>query len=103
MVQIRLQPSSAISPLLKNHIYYEIRPSMRGQGYGTIALSLAIDQAASLGLRSITLVCTKTNVASQKIIERNGGKLVQEIEVSRYPARFRKYRIVISNKCARTA
>lgn len=57
------------------HIGYEIRPSKRRQGYGTLILSLALNEARSLGLKRALITCDETNVGSRKIIEANGGVL----------------------------
>ena len=93
LVQIRVEPSSGIDPRLKNHVYYEIRPSMRKKGYGTAALGLALKKARRFGLAHIILVCRKSNTGSRKIIERNGGKLLRTVSIRGYPQPFLKYRI----------
>ena len=60
------------------HIGYEIRPSRRRQGYGTLALRLALGHAAGLGIDSALVTCFADNVASRRIIEANGGELEAE-------------------------
>lgn len=95
MVQLRAIPSSGIDPRLKNHVYYEIRPSMRRKGYGTMALSLALEKARRIGLHHVVVVCRKNNAGSRRIIEKNGGKLLRVIQVRRYRQPFLKYRIDI--------
>lgn len=55
------------------HIGYTIRPSKRRQGYGTKILELALVEAKKMGFSKILLTCDVGNIASQKIIERNGG------------------------------
>ena len=57
------------------HIGYEIRPSSRRKGYGTKVLALALPEAQKLGLGRVLLTCDETNVASRKIIEKNGGRM----------------------------
>jgi len=93
LVQIRVKRSSGVDPRLKNNVYYEIRPSMRKKGYGTIALKLALKMAHRIGLARVILVCRKNNVGSRKIIERNGGKLLRVVSVRGYPQPFLKYEI----------
>lgn len=61
------------------HIGYSIRPGKRGNGYGTKILELALPKAKELGLNRILLTCDVTNIASRKIIERNGGVLENQI------------------------
>jgi predicted acetyltransferase len=60
------------------HIGYGVRPSDRGQGYGTLILRLALDRARELGLRRVLVSCDATNVASSRVIERNRGRLASE-------------------------
>ena len=61
------------------HIGYSIRPSKRGQGYGNKILELALPEAKKLGLDKVLLTCDVTNVASRKIIEKNGGALENQV------------------------
>jgi len=61
------------------HVGYEIRPSRRGRGYGTLALRLGLEKARALGIRKALLTCDATNLPSRKIIEANGGVLEDEI------------------------
>lgn len=70
-----------LSPQLENeggHIGYDIRPSCRQQGSGTLILAKTLTRAVHLGLRRVLLTCDHDNVASRKIIERNGGTLASE-------------------------
>lgn len=55
------------------HIGYDVRPSERRKGYGTLMLRLALDEARKLGLRRVLITCDTDNIASAKIIEKNGG------------------------------
>jgi predicted acetyltransferase len=54
---------------------YEIAPSQRGNGYGHIALRVALDEAIRLGLSKVLLYTSEDNMASRKVIERAGGVL----------------------------
>jgi predicted acetyltransferase len=56
------------------HIGYDVRPSKRRQGYGTILLRLALIHARSLGISRVRITCDADNLGSRKIIERNGGR-----------------------------
>ena len=55
------------------HIGYDVRPSERRRGYGTLMLRLALEEARKLGLRRVMITCDTDNIASAKIIEKNGG------------------------------
>jgi predicted acetyltransferase len=61
------------------HIGYSIRPSLRGKGYGTEMLRLGLEKAKELKIKKVLLTCKKSNIASQKVIERNKGVLEKEI------------------------
>ncbi|MFC4111693.1 GNAT family N-acetyltransferase [Nonomuraea zeae] len=69
------------------HIGYGVRPSARGRGLATWALSRMLDEARALGMRRVLAVCAAGNVASARTIERNGGVLesIQDTELG--PAR----------------
>lgn len=55
------------------HIGGGIRPSWQSRGLGTRMLALAIEKARTLGIKDVLLTCNDDNVASQRIIEKNGG------------------------------
>jgi predicted acetyltransferase len=55
------------------HIGYDIRPSERRKGYGTLILNLTLEKAKDLGLSRVFLTCDADNIGSAKIIENNGG------------------------------
>jgi len=54
-------------------IGYDIKPSKRKRGYGTKILEMALPKAKELGLHEVLVTCDATNIASRRIIERNGG------------------------------
>jgi predicted acetyltransferase len=57
------------------HVGYDIRPSERLKGYGKLILRLTLAEAGKLGLSRALLTCDADNLASAKVIERNGGRL----------------------------
>jgi predicted acetyltransferase len=62
-------------------IGYEIRPSKRKQGYGTEMLRLGLEKARELGLRRVLVTCDENNIGSRKVIEHNGGKFENAVDV----------------------
>ncbi|WP_163510930.1 GNAT family N-acetyltransferase [Fodinicola acaciae] len=60
------------------HIGYDVRKSARRRGYATEILRQALSVAATLGIESALVTCDVDNVASRKVIERNGGVLEDE-------------------------
>jgi predicted acetyltransferase len=61
------------------NIGYGIRPSARGQGLGIEILRLTLERAVEIGLKEALITCDKENVASAKVIIRNGGILDSQI------------------------
>lgn len=57
------------------HIGYDTVPSFRRRGVATEMLRQALPVARAIGLTAVLLTCDDTNVASIRVIERNGGLL----------------------------
>lgn len=73
------------------HIGYEIRPSMRRQGYGTRQLALALPRAWAIGLARVLITCDEDNAGSIRIIESNGGELYDIVQLKHHPVAVRRY------------
>src|SRR5262245_2960955 len=56
------------------HIGYDVRPSERGKGCGSLLLGLTLRKARELGLMEVLVTADEVNAASWKAIERNGGR-----------------------------
>ncbi len=61
------------------HIGYSVRPSERKKGYGTEILRLGLEKVKKLNINPILVVCSKSNVASRKVIENNKGNFEKEM------------------------
>ena len=57
------------------NIGYVVRPGARRRGHATAMLAAALPVAAGLGIESALLDCEADNVASRRVIEKNGGRL----------------------------
>ncbi len=66
------------------NFYYTVRLSERKKGYGTKMLKLALNEFKKLGLKEIYGQSSSDNYASEKVIENNGGILLEEIGGTRY-------------------
>jgi len=60
------------------HVGYMVRPSQRRMGYATKMLALGLEKARAIGLHRIMVSCEPENIASARVIEKNGGKLIVE-------------------------
>ena len=58
------------------HVGYAVRPSMRNRGLATGILAQGLALAKELGFARILAVCTDDNIASERVIRKNGGALV---------------------------
>jgi predicted acetyltransferase len=57
------------------HVGYSVGPRHRGRGVATQLLQAARSLARSHGLQRLVLTCDPTNIASIRVIEKNGGRL----------------------------
>ena len=71
------------------NFYYRIRLSERKKGYGTKILSLALEEFRRLGFKEVYGQSSAGNIGSAKVIENNGGILIDEKDGTRY------YKIVL--------
>lgn len=58
------------------HIGYDISPDYRCKGYGYLILEETLRKAKEIGIHEVILTCKVDNVASRKIIEKNGGVFI---------------------------
>ncbi|WP_293900075.1 GNAT family N-acetyltransferase [Phenylobacterium sp.] len=85
-VGFRWQPGTPdLPPHVLGHIGYGVVPWRQGRGYATAALALALPDARARGLPYVELTTDPDNVASQRVIEANGGVLVDRF---RKPAAY---------------
>jgi predicted acetyltransferase len=71
----------ALTPSLEKeggNIGYGVRPSKRNIGYASIMLGLTLKKAKARGLDRLLLTCSKGNIASARVILKNGGKFDSE-------------------------
>ena len=79
--------------IIGGHIGYDIRPSERSRGFGTLILRLALEKARAGGLKKVLLTCDADNVASARVIEKNGGRLDKQIIYEKTGKLISQYRI----------
>jgi predicted acetyltransferase len=62
----------------ENHIGYKVRPSFRRLGIGTALLRYGLERLKERGIRDARLTCADTNVGSAALLERAGGKRLED-------------------------
>jgi predicted acetyltransferase len=78
------------------NIGYDIRPSARRRGLGTILLRLTLERAAARGLARVRIMCDADNIGSIRVIEKNGGVLDAELPCHDRPTLIRQYWIALT-------
>ena len=58
-----------------------IRSNEWGRGYGTLMLKLALEKAKARGLDKVLITCNDENLASARVMEKNGCVLENIINV----------------------
>ena len=66
-----------LPPYVLGHMGYAVVPWKRRRGYATRGLGLMLPCAAKLGLAWVELTTDPDNIASQKVILAQGGRLVE--------------------------
>ena len=69
--------TTALPPHCLGHIGYAVVPWKRRRGYAKLALALMLPEARSEGLPFVEVTTDPENLASQRVIEANGGQLLE--------------------------
>jgi predicted acetyltransferase len=90
---LRFQPGSNELPSqVSGHIGYSVVPWKQGRGYASRSLALLLALARDEGLQRIEILCDQDNLASRRVIERNGGQLFKVAShPSDTPKRLKSY------------
>lgn len=100
-IGFRWKPGTeALPPHCLGHIGYGVVPWKRGLGYATRALRELLPDARAEGLRFVEIATAVDNIASQRVIEANGGVLVEEFVTlpSLGGQRERRYRVYLEDQ-----
>jgi predicted acetyltransferase len=94
-IGLRWQPGTdALPSYVLGHLGYAVVPWKRGRGYATEALRQMLALARDVGLGSVEVTTDVGNAASSRVIERNGGRFVEEFVEPHYGEEPRlRYRI----------
>jgi predicted acetyltransferase len=78
-IQMRWQPGTTdLPPTCLGHVGYSVVPWRRNRGYATAALRQLLPLAREVGLPWVDLTTDADNIASQRVILANGGRLVEQ-------------------------
>jgi predicted acetyltransferase len=78
-IGVRWQPgTTALPPTCLGHIGYSVVPWKQRRGHATAALRLILSDVRHLGLPYVELSTDAQNMASRRVIETNGGTLIEE-------------------------
>lgn len=89
-INLRWQEDAAGRPILAlpehvlGHVGYTILPAFAGRGYATAALAAMLGVARQAGLAEIIVTCDAANRASRRVIEKNGGRLLESFVAPLY-------------------
>jgi len=61
------------------HVGYGVRQTRRRQGYATLLLKLVLQRAKAMGIDRVLVTCDKKNLASARVIVKNGGVFDSEV------------------------
>ena len=85
-IGLRWQPGTAeLPPHVLGHIGYSVVPWKQRRGYATDALRQLLPEARQLGMPYVEITTDVDNLASQRVIAANGGRLVERF---RKPAMY---------------
>ena len=77
-IGLRWQPgTTALPPHCLGHIGYAVVPWKQRLGHAKSALRLILPEAKAVGLSYVEITTDPANIASQRVIEANGGILVE--------------------------
>ena len=66
------------------NLFYVIRKSFRGNGYGNKILELGLDEFRKMNYKEVYCQSSANNIYSSKVIENNGGILIDEVNGTKY-------------------
>lgn len=82
-ISFRWQPGTTdLPPYCLGHIGYSVVPWKRRRGYATRALESLLPEARDEGLAYVELVADADNIASKRVIEVNGGEMIERFRKS---------------------
>ena len=73
MIDMRHHIDHPILGTWGGHIGYSVHPDDRLRGYATRMLQMNLENARRLGIEKVLVTCSENNIASERVIVKNGG------------------------------
>jgi predicted acetyltransferase len=100
-IGFRWQPGKTdLPPHCLGHIGYSVVPWKRRRGYATRALQMLLPHISKEGLPFVEITTDVSNIPSQRVVEANGGQLVERFRTSDSSEKLR-YRIDFNENMGR--
>jgi predicted acetyltransferase len=87
--------TNELPPHVLGHIGFAVVPWKRRRGYATRALSMLLPEAKAEGLSYVELTANVDNVASRRVIEANGGRMIEQFRKPEFYGGGESYRFRI--------
>lgn len=98
-INFRWRPGThELPPYVLGHIGYSVVPWKRRRGFATAAVAAILVDAAGEGLTEVGITTDADNIGSQRVIELNGGALIEPCGTTNGvdPAPFVRYRVTLT-------
>ena len=90
-IRLRTKEMTPRLEQIDGQIGYNVRPCARNAGYATRMLAILLEKIREEGWARVLITCNSDNLASARVIEKNGGRLqnrVLEEETGKWISRY---------------
>jgi len=94
IIDLRHHIDTPILSTWGGHFGYTVRPSERRKGYASEMVRLNLVNCKGRGINKVLVTCLESNIASARVIEKNGGIFESMITVD--GKKIKRYHIVLN-------